>query len=132
MIRISPGCSVEIHRTRQLERDLRDLEERFPGFADDFKIAERILKVDPFRGSPISSSSSAQSSKNRSLRKMQVHSKAAKRGANKGFRLVYNIQRDKDTFHVNLLQVYFKGDKEDLTSAEYARLEKILVEIERD
>jgi len=131
MIRVPPGCSIEIHRTRQLEDNLRELESRFPGFADDFTIAEQILKIDPFRGPVISASSSAQTSTNRSLRKMHARSHAAKRGANKGFRLVYNVQRNKNTFHVYLVHLYFKGDKEDLTSAEYARLEKILVEIER-
>jgi len=114
---------------RELENEIAELEARFPGLSADFAVAERIVKQDPFRGPVISSSSSAQKAGNASLRKMQVHSKAAQRGKNKGFRLVYHVHREAMLFHVFLLHIYFKGDKEDLISSEYARLQAVLVRL---
>lgn len=120
------GCAVETRRTAELQADLDELEGRFPGLAADFTIAEKVLNIDPFRGPVISASSSAQDSKHAALRKMEVKSKAAKRGKRTGFRLVYHVARSENVFRLYLLHLYFKGDKEDLKAADYTKLQAVL------
>jgi hypothetical protein len=66
------------------------------------------------------------------LRKMRVRSKASNFGKSGGYRLIYRKIVIDEIVHIIFLDLYFKGDKEDLSQAEYKNIETESEEIIKD
>lgn len=56
------------------------------------------------------------------LRKMRIHVPAARLGKRGGYRCIYRKARIDEIDYVVFLEVFFKGDVEDLSREDYARL----------
>lgn len=56
------------------------------------------------------------------LRKMRVHVQALACGKSGGYRMIYRVALIDEVKFVVLLELYYKGDREDLDAAEYSRL----------
>lgn len=56
------------------------------------------------------------------LRKMRLQVPGLKAGKSGGYRLIYSTREMDEAVHVVFLDTYFKGDKEDLSAAEYGNL----------
>jgi len=59
----------------------------------------------------------------RGLRKMRLMVPGLNAGKRGGYRLIYRASMIDEVWHVVFLNAYFKGDKDDLSHAEYAALE---------
>ncbi|MCP5545168.1 MAG: hypothetical protein H7A49_14830 [Akkermansiaceae bacterium] len=56
------------------------------------------------------------------LRKMRLQVPGLKVGKSGGYRLIYSAREMDEAVHIVFLETYFKGDKEDLSAAEYEYL----------
>ena len=56
------------------------------------------------------------------LRKMRLRVPGLNVGKSGGYRLIYRTEVVDEIPHIVLLETYFKGEKEDLTQAEYRKL----------
>lgn len=66
------------------------------------------------------------------LRKMRIGIPAARLGKSSGYRCIYRKARIDEIDYLVFLEVYFKGDKADLTAEEFATLEDEAEEILKD
>lgn len=55
---------------------------------------------------------------------MRINVPSARLGKSGGYRCIYRKAKIDEMEYLVFLEVYFKGDKDDLTSEEYATLEK--------
>lgn len=58
-----------------------------------------------------------------SLRKMRLQVPGLNAGKSGGYRLIYSVREMDEALHVVFLETWFKGEKEDLSAAEYKDLE---------
>jgi Protein of unknown function (DUF1044). len=100
-------CCTKIHRSGKKSKH-RVLET-----CDDVR---QVLKLNPLRG--------VQIPKFDVLRKMRIAVPGLNLGKSGGYRLIYEVREMDEVFHIVFLETYFKGDKEDLTQAEYKVLKE--------
>ncbi|MEQ8768663.1 MAG: hypothetical protein RL885_32450 [Planctomycetota bacterium] len=74
-----------------------------------------VLTINPERGLPVKGFAV--------LRKMRVQVPEAKLGKRGGYRCIYRKAEIDEIDYVVFLEIYFKGDREDLTPQEYKLLE---------
>ncbi len=72
---------------------------------------QQVLRLNPEYGVEVSGFAP--------LRKMRVAVPALKLGKSGGYRTIYRVQLIDEIKYVVFLQLYFKGDVEDLSAAEY-------------
>lgn len=75
----------------------------------------RVLALKPDYGVPIPG--------HPRLRKMRLQLRKLRIGKSGGYRCIYRKARIDEIEHVVFLEVYFKGDVSDLSSAQYGQLE---------
>lgn len=120
-IRMASRLDVRFHCTKRARRSLRksrhDVESRC-------ETVKRVLHGNPEYGLPIPG--------HPKLRKMRIQVPAARLGKRGGYRCIYRKARIDEIEYVTFLEIYFKGDVEDLTPGDYERLsseaEEILVD----
>lgn len=75
---------------------------------------KKLLKIDPEYGAAIPGHSK--------LRKVRATATNLNIGKRSGYRVIYRKTEIDDIIHLILLDVYFKGDKSDLSREEYSNL----------
>lgn len=76
----------------------------------------RVLAINPTYGDPIPD--------HPHLRKMRIQLRRLRIGKSGGYRCIYRKARIDEVEHIVFLEVYFKGDIEDLSRHQYTRLDE--------
>ena len=102
---------VKFHFSRRFNRSIKRSKHSVENCLEDLKTA---LAVNPEFGQPIPRFAK--------LRKMRIRVPSLNVGKSGGYRLIYRRAIIDEVQYINFLEMYFKGDKEDLTADEYQQL----------
>lgn len=102
---------IKFHCTRHLRRSARRSKHHVLTICDTVK---KVLTLNPEHGVIVSGTSP--------LRKMRVAIPRLNFGKSGGYRLIYRAHTIDEVLHIILLEIYFKGEREDLDVQTYRRL----------
>ncbi len=109
--------NYEIYLTHTFQKCLKILKKKYRHIKDDIIDIILELESDSPSGDPVPGW-------NREIWKIRVASSDIKRGKSEAFRIIYLLKEN--DFKVYLLTIYFKGEKDDITSDEIEKLLKKL------
>jgi len=105
--------SFEIVFASSFKRSIKRLQNRFPHVKDDVQVAISTLLKSPKLGTVIP--------EGKGVRKLRVRNTDISKGKSSGYRLIYFVE-DWPEPTIFLLLLYYKSDKDDITSSELKRL----------
>jgi mRNA-degrading endonuclease RelE of RelBE toxin-antitoxin system len=111
------GMNYEVYLTDTFQKSLKILKKKYRHIKDDIIDIIRKLESDAPLGDPVPGW-------DREIWKIRVASADMKRGKSGAFRIIYLFKEN--DFNIYLLTVYFKGDKDDVSSDDIGKLLKNL------
>ena len=100
--------AIEIVSTPDFDKDVKHLKRRFRRIGEDIQALLTDMVNSDYRGVPLSGYG-------RTLRKVRLTNRSARRGKSEGFRGIY-LRESEDRFI--FLHIYSKSDKNDVTASE--------------
>ena len=102
---------MEFEEIREYSKDLRTLAKRFRTLPEDLETLKKVLEAEPDAEPPRSYRISGLGLETCIIKVKRIASRAMKgKGSNTGLRLIYAY--DKEEQKITLVELYFKGDKE--------------------
>jgi len=116
----NPSGKFEVRRTRQFEKDLKQILKRYPDFGKNIQALINTLSIDPEQGEHIGSG----------VFKVRINIEGKPAGDRYGARIIHAVFSI--VAKVYLIRVYDKSDTKDLTLAEIKKIRKLVTAIRKD